>query len=158
MSSGATKGPSTKGGASSNKGASANSKLNNNPNTAKGGKPSSKSELASKPEKTDLTPKMQPTAEQIQIAKIMDTHRAEDPDLQKKIRQVMEIARTTEDQASMALHSREYDIEQAITLLTEGGGQSLESEWNQAGKKRKQKSTQKADNPAAKEVSRYYIC
>ena len=45
----------------------------------------------------------------------------------------MEIARTTEDQASMALHSREYDIEQAITLLTEGGGQSLDAEWAQAG-------------------------
>ncbi|ODN00612.1 Protein lingerer [Orchesella cincta] len=150
MSSGATKGPSTKGGASSNKGGTSNSKMNNNSST-KGGKSSNKSDSSSKPEKTDLNPKIQPTAEQIQIAKIMDTHRAEDPDLQRKIRQVMEIARTTEDQASMALHSREYDIEQAITLLTEGGGQSLEAEWAQAGKKRKQKSAQKADNAAAKE-------
>lgn len=46
------------------------------------------------------------TAEQMQIAKIMDSHRVEDPELQKKIRQVMEITRTTEDQACMALHSR----------------------------------------------------
>lgn len=153
MSSGATKGPSAKGGTSSNKGgATSNTKLTSS-STPKGGKSSSKSDSASKPEKTDLMPKMQPTAEQIQIARIMDTHRAEDPDLQKKIRQVMEIARTTEDQASMALHSREYDIEQAITLLTEGGGQSLDAEWAQAGKKRKQKSAQKADITAAKDVS-----
>lgn len=75
MSSGATKGPSSKGGASSNKGGTTNSKLANS-NPPKGGKSSNKSDSASKPEKTDLIPKMQPTAEQIQIAKIMDTHRA----------------------------------------------------------------------------------
>lgn len=54
----------------------------------------------------------------------------------------------------MALHSREYDIEQAITLLTDGGSQSLESEWACAGKKRKGKNpNQKADSAAPKDVS-----
>lgn len=163
MSSGATKGPSSKGGATNNKGGSGNVKhVNSNSNAiggggaGKGGKAASKTDSGSKSEKTDLMQKMQPTAEQIQIARIMDTHRPEDPDLQRKIRQVMEIARTTEDQASMALHSRDGDVEQAITLLMEGGGQSLDAEWAQAGKKRKQKSAQKADNIAAKEVRKWH--
>lgn len=112
----------------------------------------------SKSDKLDLNPKIQATAEQMQIAKIIDTHRAEDPELQKKIRQVMEITRTTEDQACMALHSREYDIEQAITLLTEGGSQSLESEWAQAGKKRKGKTpNQKAEMAVSKDVRFLFI-
>ncbi|XP_021943888.1 protein lingerer isoform X3 [Folsomia candida] len=114
----------------------------NNNNSKKSSKSDSKSD------KLDLTPKIVivATAEQMQIAKIMDSHRVEDPELQKKIRQVMEITRTTEDQACMALHSREYDIEMAITLLTDGGSQSLESEWAQAGKKRKVKTpNQKSD-------------
>ncbi len=41
-----------------------------------------------------------------------------------------------------------YLCEQAITLLTDGGSQSLESEWAQAGKKRKGKNpnqNQKSD-------------
>jgi hypothetical protein len=127
-------------------------------NTINNNKKSSKSD--SKSDKLDLNPKIQATAEQMQIAKIIDTHRAEDPELQKKIRQVMEITRTTEDQACMALHSREYDIEQAITLLTDGGSQSLESEWAQAGKKRKSKtpnSNQKADVAIPKDVKIYIL-
>lgn len=75
----------------------------------------------------------------MQIARIIDTHRSEDPELQKKMKQVMEVTRVSEDEASMALHSREYDVEQAITLLTEGGSESLDAEWEQAGKKRKPK-------------------
>ncbi|CAG7662447.1 unnamed protein product [Allacma fusca] len=94
----------------------------------------------SKTDKADLNPKIQPTAEQMQIARIMDSHRAEDPELQKKIKQVMEITRATEDEACMALHSREYDTAQAITLLTDGSGQLLSSEWEQAGKKKKSKT------------------
>ena len=84
----------------------------------------------------------------MQIARIMDSHRSEDPELQKKIKQVMEVTKVSEDEASMALHSRDYDITQAITLLTEEGGELLQSEWEQAGKKKKSKT------PAAKsEVS-----
>jgi hypothetical protein len=82
----------------------------------------------------------------MQIARIIESHRSEDPELQKKIKQVMEFTRATEDEASMALHSRENNIEDAIALLTEGGSESLESEWAQAGKKRKAKTPgQKAD-------------
>lgn len=74
---------------------------NNNPTTNtvnNNSKKSSKSDTKS--DKLDLNPKIQATAEQMQIAKIMDSHRAEDPELQKKIRQVMEITRTTEDQGN----------------------------------------------------------
>jgi hypothetical protein len=134
------------------KGVSKGTSNPSNNNMTTNNKKSNKSDVKS--DKNDLNPKIQATAEQMQIARIIDTHRAEDPELQKKIRQVMEITRTTEDQACMALHSREYDIEQAITLLTEGGSQSLESEWAQAGKKRKTKTqNQKADGAALKDVS-----
>jgi len=140
-----------------NKGAS-NQSNNMMTSSNNNNKKSSSNKSETKSDKTDLNPKIQATAEQMQIARIIDTHRAEDPELQKKIRQVMEITRTSEDLACMALHSRDYDIEQAITLLTDGGNHSLESEWAQAGKKRKPKGqNQKADGISQKDVRKTQI-
>jgi len=94
---------------------------------------------------------LQATAEQMQIARIIESHRSEDPELQKKIKKIIEITGSSIDEASMALHSRDNNLEDAITLLTEGGTESLELEWEQAGKKKKVKNAaQKAD--AVKEV------
>ena len=47
---------------------------------------------------------VQPTPEQMQIARIIDTHRIEDPELLKKMKQVQEVTGASEDDASMALH------------------------------------------------------
>jgi len=122
---------------------------------SKGGSKNKATKSDSKSDRTDLNPKIKPTAEQMQIARIIDTHRSEDPKVQEKIKQVMEVTRATEDEACMALHSKDYDVEQAIALLTDGGSQSLESEWAQAGKKRKPKVTAPKLDPIQKDVSYY---
>lgn len=93
----------------------------------------------------------------MQIARIIESHRSEDPELQKKIKKVIEITGTTLDEASMALHSRDNNLEDAITLLTEGGTKSLELEWEQAGKKKKMKNAV-SKVEAGKDVRVFFWC
>nr|CAD7569214.1 unnamed protein product [Timema californicum] len=106
----------------------------------------------SKPQKADsksdspkgLDPKIQPTAEQMRIAQIIDT-RTEDPDLKDKIKQVMDATRKTEDEVCTALHDCDNDLDRAVNMLLEGMGQG---EWETSVKKKKnrQPSTTKCES------------
>ncbi|KAK7867696.1 hypothetical protein R5R35_011563 [Gryllus longicercus] len=116
--------------------------------TSRGGKGAKQdASVANKQQKTDTktdspktldhNPKIQPTAEQMRIAQIIDT-RTEDPDLRDKIKQVMDATRKTEDEVCTALHDCDNDPDRAVNLLLEGAGTG---EWETSGKKKKNRQT-----------------
>ncbi|XP_046403980.1 protein lingerer isoform X6 [Ischnura elegans] len=117
----------------------------------KGGKPESniggksqKSDAKSdSPKALDLNPKIQPTAEQMRIAQIIDT-RSEDPDLKDKIKQVMDATRKTEDEVCTALHDCDNDPDRAVNMLLEGMGTG---EWEMSGKKKKNRQPGSSSKP-----------
>ncbi|XP_064460883.1 protein lingerer-like isoform X2 [Ornithodoros turicata] len=85
-----------------------------------------------------FNPKIQPTAEQIRLAQIInDSSKADDPDIQKKVQQVMEVTGGSSDAVVIALHDSDNDPARAINLLLEGN--QPESEWETTGKKKKQR-------------------
>lgn len=89
-----------------------------------------------------FNPKAQPTAEQMRIAQIInDANKSDDPDLQKKIEQVMELTGKCSDTAIIALHDCDNDSERAVNMLLEGT--QNEGEWELTGKKKKNRQAQK---------------
>ncbi|KAH9378130.1 hypothetical protein HPB48_004270 [Haemaphysalis longicornis] len=98
-------------------------------------------------------PKVQPTPEQIRLAQIInDPTKQDDPDIQNKVHQVMEVTGQSSDAVVIALHDCDNDPTRAITMLIEGNKQ--EGEWETRGKKKKpvkegssqqQQSLQKGD-------------
>ncbi|XP_076330481.1 ubiquitin-associated protein 2-like [Tachypleus tridentatus] len=98
-----------------------------------------------------LNPKIQPTAEQIRIAQIInDANKNEDPDLLVKVEQVMEITKKSKDDAVIALHDCDNDPDKAVTLLLEGD--QSESKWETTGKKEKHRQVA-AQKPAETSVT-----
>lgn len=65
---------------------------------------------------------LQPTAEQMRIAQIIET-KTDDPDLKNKIKQVMDATRKSEDEVCTALHDCDNDLDRAVNMLLEGEGQ-----------------------------------
>lgn len=81
-------------------------------------------------------PKVQPTPEQIRLAQIInDPTKQDDPDIQNKVHQVMEVTGQSSDAVVIALHDCDNDPTRAITMLIEGNKQ--EGEWETRGKKKK---------------------
>ncbi|XP_071442069.1 protein lingerer isoform X6 [Hetaerina americana] len=103
------------------------------PESTAGGKSQKSDAKSDSPKALDLNPKIQPTAEQMRIAQIIDT-RSEDPDLKDKIKQVMDATRKTEDEVCTALHDCDNDPDRAVNMLLEGMGTG---EWEMSGKKKK---------------------
>ncbi|XP_022249001.1 ubiquitin-associated protein 2-like isoform X2 [Limulus polyphemus] len=98
-----------------------------------------------------LNPKIQPTAEQIRIAQIInDANKNEDPDLLLKVEQVMEITKKSKDDAVIALHDCDNDPDKAVALLLEGD--QSESKWETTGKKKKHRQVA-AQKPAETSVT-----
>jgi hypothetical protein len=76
-----------------------------------------------------------PTAEQIRLASItFNNNTNQDTELMRKIRQVQDIVPHNEDQdfITLALHQNDYDVEQTINFLLEGGKPN--EEWQTAGR------------------------
>ncbi|XP_022258082.1 ubiquitin-associated protein 2-like isoform X1 [Limulus polyphemus] len=100
-----------------------------------------------------LNPKIQPTAEQIRIAQIInDANKNED--LQHKVEQVMEITNRSKDDAIIALHDSDNDPDKAITLLLEGV--QSEGKWETTGKKKKNRQVsahKPVEHPVANNTS-----
>ncbi|XP_063238119.1 protein lingerer isoform X3 [Bacillus rossius redtenbacheri] len=125
-----------------------------NRSTARGGKGAKLDACSSnKTQKSDsksdspksLDPKIQPTAEQMRIAQIIET-KFEDADLKDKIKQVMDATRKSEDEVCTALHDCDNDPDRAVNMLLEGMAQG---EWETSVKKKKirQPSTAKSESP-----------
>lgn len=71
-------------------------------------------------------PKVQPTPEQIRLAQIInDPTKQDDPDIQNKVHQVMEVTGQSSDAVVIALHDCDNDPTRAITMLIEGNKQEV---------------------------------
>lgn len=79
--------------------------------------------------------KVQPTTEQLMIAKIID--HSDDPHQKRKIKQVMDFTDKPEDEVATALFDAAWDENRAIELLLENGDHL--SAWEETGKKKKAK-------------------
>jgi len=88
--------------------------------------------------------KVQPTTEQLMIAKIIDHSASDDPHQRKKIQQVMDVTGKPEDEVATALFDAGWDESRAVELLLEDGDHL--SAWEETGKKKKSKKTAVEDN------------
>ena len=86
--------------------------------------------------------KVQPTTEQLMIAKIIDHW--DDPHQRKKIQQVMDVTGKPEDEVATALFDAGWDESRAVELLLEDGDHL--SAWEETGKKKKGKKTAVEDD------------
>lgn len=87
--------------------------------------------------KEPLHPKVQPTTEQLMIAKIID--HSDDPHQRKKIQQVMDVTGKPEDEVATALFDAGWDESRAVELLLEDGDHL--SAWEETGKKKNKKKS-----------------
>lgn len=88
--------------------------------------------------------KIAPTAEQLRIAQMIDNARTEpEKMLQEKISQVMQFTSVSADDAMVALHDCDNDVNAAIDSLLEGDDQG---KWQESTKKKKKPLTSKGDS------------
>lgn len=96
--------------------------------------------------------KVQATAEQLMIAKIIDP--SDDPHQRKKIQQVMDVTGKPEDEVATALFDAGWDESRAVELLLEDGDHL--SAWEETGKKKKgKKSSEEKDDWANDEAETF---
>ncbi|KAJ6219150.1 hypothetical protein RDWZM_004962 [Blomia tropicalis] len=84
--------------------------------------------------------KFQPTAEQMRIASLMSDKKDEN-DLKPKIDQIVELTGASRDDAAVALYDCDNDMAKAVEMILDGD--SLDSEWQSTGKKKKTKQQEK---------------
>lgn len=115
-----------------------------NRTTKKGGKNNktdtnlakTKTEASSKTDPPKSSEKVQPTAEQMRIAEIMDT-RSEDPSLKEKIKEVMDLTQKSELEVMSAFMDNDNDANLAVNSLLEG----TKNEWSTSVVKKKKNRT-----------------
>ena len=95
-----------------------------------------------KAEKELMHPKVQPTTEQLMIAKMID--HSDDPHQRKKIQQVMDVTGKPEDEVATALFDAGWDESRAVELLLEDGDHL--TAWEETGKKKKGKKQEDKDD------------
>ncbi|XP_064646872.1 ubiquitin-associated protein 2-like isoform X2 [Lineus longissimus] len=84
----------------------------------------------------DGTAKAKATAEQMRYAQMMgDKQSVEDPELQQKVMQLMDLTQKSHDEVVIALHDCDNDANRASIMLLEGDND--QGEWQETGKKRK---------------------
>lgn len=84
---------------------------------------------------SEPTHKIAPTAEQLRIAQMIDNMRTEPEKLlQEKMNQVMQFTGVEADEAMVALHDCDNDVNAAIDALLEGDDQG---KWLESTKKKK---------------------
>ncbi|KAG0714878.1 Ubiquitin-associated protein 2 [Chionoecetes opilio] len=111
------------------------------------------SQMTDKSKGGDVVPhKIAPTAEQLRIAQMIDNSRTEPEKLlQEKINQVMQFTSVTSDDAMVALHDCDNDVNGAIDLLLEGDDQG---KWQESTKKKKKPVTGKATETESNKENR----
>ena len=69
----------------------------------------------------------QATAEQLRMASLIsdNKHGMDDPELQKKVKQVVDVTGREEEEAIVALHDCDNDPNRAINMLLEGGNDQV---------------------------------
>ncbi|KAK7074398.1 hypothetical protein SK128_008882 [Halocaridina rubra] len=87
-----------------------------------------------------ITHKIAPTAEQLRIAQMIDNITEPEKMLQEKINQVMQFTGVDADDAMVALHDCDNDVNAAIDALLEGDDQG---KWLESTKKKKKPTTTK---------------
>ncbi|CAL1294429.1 unnamed protein product [Larinioides sclopetarius] len=88
-----------------------------------------------------IVSKIQPTAEQLRIAQIInDANKGDYPDLKDKVERIIEITGKTSDAALVALHDCDNDSNRAAIMLLEGNQD--EGKWETSGKKKKNRQAQ----------------
>lgn len=87
------------------------------------------------PNKTHEKEKLQPTAEQLRIAKIIDGKPCNE--FLDKVKQVVLITQKSEDEVAIALHDNELDVGLTIEAILEGPQES----WSTTGKKKKNRAS-----------------
>ncbi|XP_071537290.1 uncharacterized protein lig isoform X6 [Panulirus ornatus] len=96
--------------------------------------------------------KIAPTAEQLRIAQMIDNTRTEPEKLlQEKINQVMQVTGVSADDAMVALHDCDNDVNAAIESLLEGDDQG---KWQESTKKKKKPITSKPNEAESNKENR----
>ncbi|GFX95484.1 ubiquitin-associated protein 2 [Trichonephila clavipes] len=86
-----------------------------------------------------IVSKIQPTAEQLRIAQIINDANNY-PDLKDKVERIIEVTGKTTDAALVALHDCDNDSNRATIMLLEGNQD--EGKWETSGKKKKNRQAQ----------------
>lgn len=86
-------------------------------------------------------------ADQMRLANLINDN-SDDAEIQKKLEQVVELTRSTREQAAFVLHDCNYDVEKAVDMILEGDHATVENQWKSAGKKKKNVSSQGARSGA----------
>lgn len=91
----------------------------------------------------------QVSAEQRRIADLM-TDKTDISELQSKVEKIIELTNATRDEAVVALHDCDNELDRAIDMILEGESVNV-TEWRSTGKKRKPKVVVSASSQADKE-------
>ncbi|XP_026465399.1 protein lingerer isoform X2 [Ctenocephalides felis] len=87
--------------------------------------------------------KIQPTAEQMRIAQIMDV-RTDDPGIREKVITMMETTFRSEEEVCSALHDCDNDVDRAVNLLFEST--NSQTAWETSVKKKKNRLNSTSGN------------
>ncbi|XP_015788121.1 ubiquitin-associated protein 2 [Tetranychus urticae] len=101
---------------------------------------------------TDRPAKVSPkqvSAEQRRIADLM-TDKTDISELQSKVEKIIELTNATRDEAVVALHDCDNELDRAIDMILEGESVNV-TEWRSTGKKRKPKVVASSTSQADKE-------
>lgn len=91
----------------------------------------------------------QVSAEQRRIADLM-TDKTDISELQSKVEKIIELTNATRDEAVVALHDCDNELDRAIDMILEGESVNV-TEWRSTGKKRKPKVVASSTSQADKE-------
>ncbi|CAF0757913.1 unnamed protein product [Didymodactylos carnosus] len=77
-----------------------------------------------------------PTQEQIRLAQLIEDKKHDHPDVQDTVEKILNVVEnSTQEDALIALHDSDYDVQKAVALLIEKG-HDVASEWHTAGSKK----------------------
>ncbi|RWS31913.1 ubiquitin-associated 2-like protein [Leptotrombidium deliense] len=97
--------------------------------------------------------KLQPTAEQMRLANLMND-KTDFSELKTKVDKIIELTGSSRDEAIVALHDCDQNLEKAIDMVLEGDPIN-ESEWKSSCKKKKPKvvASQQSQNESEEKVT-----
>ncbi|RWS15739.1 ubiquitin-associated 2-like protein [Dinothrombium tinctorium] len=88
-------------------------------------------------QQANIDGKLQPTAEQMRLANLMND-KTDLSEIKTKVDKIIELTGSSRDEAVVALHDCDGNLEKAIDMVLEGDTIN-ESEWRSSGKKKKSK-------------------
>lgn len=87
-------------------------------------------------------------ANQMRLASLINDN-SDDAEIQKKLDQVVELTRSTREQAAFVLHDCNYDVEKAVDMILEGDHATVENQWKSAGKKKNKNTSNQGGKAGA---------